>query len=102
MTSWRRDELPTPVFWPGEFHGQCSPWGHKESDTPERLSLSLHVRHYVRYIIPPPNHSKADLVLFSTTSYHGTEIITHNYDEKEYGKASNKPTLKSIYGSRRQ
>ena len=23
----------TPVFWPGEFHGLYSPWGHKESDT---------------------------------------------------------------------
>ena len=29
----------TPVFWPGEFHGY-SPWGHKELDTTERLSLS--------------------------------------------------------------
>ena len=32
----------TPVFLPGEFHGQrslarYSPWGHKESDTTERL-----------------------------------------------------------------
>ena len=27
------------VFWPGEFHGLYSPWGHKESDTTERLSL---------------------------------------------------------------
>ena len=33
--------LPTPVFWPGEFHGLYSPWGCKESDTTERLSLSL-------------------------------------------------------------
>ena len=23
---------PTPVFWPGEFHGLYSPWGHKESN----------------------------------------------------------------------
>ena len=38
---WRRDSLPTPVFWPGEFHGLYSPWGCKESDTMERLSLSL-------------------------------------------------------------
>ena len=27
--------LPTPVLWPGEFHGLYSPWGHKESDTTE-------------------------------------------------------------------
>ena len=33
--------LPTPVFWPGEFHGLYSPWGRKELDTTERLSLSL-------------------------------------------------------------
>ena len=31
---------PTPVFWPGEFHGLHSLWGHKELDTTERLSLS--------------------------------------------------------------
>ena len=36
---WRRERLPTPVFWPGEFHELYSPWGHKESDTTERLSL---------------------------------------------------------------
>ena len=44
---WRREQLPTPVFWPGEFHGQrslvgYSPWSHKELDTAERLSLSLY------------------------------------------------------------
>ena len=22
---WRRERLPTPVFWPGEFRGLCSP-----------------------------------------------------------------------------
>ena len=37
---WRRERLPTPVFWPGEFHGLNSPWGHKESDTTGWLSLS--------------------------------------------------------------
>ena len=42
----RRERLPTPVFWPGEFHGRrslagYSPWGRKASDTTERLSLSF-------------------------------------------------------------
>ena len=36
--------LPTPVFWPGEFHGLYSPWSHKESDRTERLSLSVYLR----------------------------------------------------------
>ena len=39
---WRKWQ-PIPVFLPGKFHGQrslsdYSPWGHKESDTTERLS----------------------------------------------------------------
>ena len=29
------------VCWPGEFHELYSPWGRKELDTTERLSLSL-------------------------------------------------------------
>ena len=40
LIPWRKERLPTPVFWPGEFHGLYSPWGHKESDMTERLSLS--------------------------------------------------------------
>ena len=38
---WRRERLPTPVFWPAEFHGLYSPRGHKESDTTEQISLAL-------------------------------------------------------------
>ena len=37
---WRRERLPTPVFWSGEFHGVYSPWGCEESDTTERPSLT--------------------------------------------------------------
>ena len=40
---WRREWLPAPVFFPGEFHGQrslvsYSPWGRKESDMTEPLT----------------------------------------------------------------
>ena len=35
----RRERLPTPVFWPGEFRGLHSSQGHKELDMTERLSL---------------------------------------------------------------
>ena len=43
MIPWRREWLPTPVFLPGEFHGQRSlagytPWGLKELDTAEGLT----------------------------------------------------------------
>ena len=34
---WRRERLPTPVFWPVEFHGPYSPWGRE--DKAEQLSL---------------------------------------------------------------
>ena len=37
---WRRQRLPTSVFWPGEFHGLYSPWGHKELNMTEQLSLA--------------------------------------------------------------
>ena len=43
---WRRKCQPTLVFLPGKFHGERSleghsPWGHKELDTNERLTLSF-------------------------------------------------------------
>ena len=39
---WRREWLPTPALWPGEFHGQrilagYKKWGWKESATPGAL-----------------------------------------------------------------
>ena len=34
-----KKRLPTLVLWPGEFHRLYSPWGCKESDTTEQLSL---------------------------------------------------------------
>ena len=34
-----RGKATHPVFWPREFHGLYSPWGCKESDTTEQLSL---------------------------------------------------------------
>ena len=37
--SWRSEYLPTPVFWPGEFHGLYSSWGPKKLDTAEQLLL---------------------------------------------------------------
>ena len=38
---WSRKWQPSPVFFPGESHGQrilqgYSPWGHKESDTTQQ------------------------------------------------------------------
>ena len=43
---WKRKRQPTPIFLPGEFHGQrslagYSPWGRKESDTMKQLTHVL-------------------------------------------------------------
>ena len=38
---WKREGLSTQVFWPGELHGLCSPWGHKWSDMTEQLSVGI-------------------------------------------------------------
>ena len=46
--SWRKKWKPTPVFLPGEVHGQrrlagyYSPWGRKESDMTERMHARTH------------------------------------------------------------
>ena len=50
----RRAWQTTPVFLPGESHGQrgimgYSPWGHKESDMTEQLSLSLSYIYIYRF-----------------------------------------------------
>ena len=55
-----RRRIPTPVFWPGEFHGLYSPWGQKQSDVTERLSL-LHAIQFGRWVMSDsfrPQHAK--------------------------------------------
>ena len=42
---WRRAQQPTPIFFPGKFHGRrslvgYSPWGHKESDTTDHTDFT--------------------------------------------------------------
>ena len=49
LKKWRGKWQPTPVFLPGEFHGQrslegFSPWGHREPDTTEWLGTHTSFR----------------------------------------------------------
>ena len=49
-TPWRRAWQPTPVFLPGESHGQrslvgYSPQGRKESDMTEVTCMHAHMKH---------------------------------------------------------
>ena len=52
---WRRERLPTPVFWPGEFHGEV----HGVAKSRTRLSdFSLHTSRLLDQLI----HSKLQVV----------------------------------------
>ena len=57
-TPWRREWQPTPVFLPGESHGQkslagYSPWGRKELDTTEETEHAhIYVYVYTEKIFP--------------------------------------------------
>ena len=53
---WRREQLPTPVFWPGESHGLDSPRDCKESNMTEQLSLNFTSKphHCLPPLLPPP------------------------------------------------
>ena len=49
-TPWRRKWQPTPIFLPGESHGQrnlagYSPWGHKELDMTEMTEFTQKLSH---------------------------------------------------------
>ena len=48
--------LPTPVFWPKEFHGLYSQWSHKDSDMTERLSLSVFFSFLLCFILHSLNY----------------------------------------------
>ena len=50
---WRRKWQPTPIFLPGEFHGQrslvgYSPWGCKESDMTKHTHTRTHTHRNLR------------------------------------------------------
>ena len=52
---WRRESLSIPEFLTGEFHEQRSlviytPWGHRESNTIEWLTLSFHIIIFISYM----------------------------------------------------
>ena len=100
----------TPVFWPGESHGQrnlvgYSPWGCKESDTSEQISLSLFslFKVYVpmlfsQFVLPFPSpnpqvcslclchHYAASTFMCLESSHH--TIRSPNHHEKLQGKES--------------
>ena len=54
-----KEQLPTVVFWPGEFHGQrslegYSPWGLKQSNTTIFISFFLWISLAQHLLLPCP------------------------------------------------
>ena len=45
---WRRERLPTPVFWPGEFHGLYGPWGRRQIQPVISSPSVLHTPEYAK------------------------------------------------------
>ena len=69
MIYWRRARQPTPVFLPGEFHGQrnlagYSPWGHKESDMTEAIWHDCTDRRTENKVIIGKRRVKRDAALY--------------------------------------
>ena len=80
----RREGLPTPVFWPGEFQGLYSPQGCKESDRTGGLSLHLPSQKQLKiYILRPVSsvQSLSHVRLFATswTEAHQSSLSIPNF-----------------------
>ena len=70
LMHWRRKWQPTPVFLPGKSHGWRSlagygPWGHKESDTTERVHF-----HPFRKLMAPRPRLVGPIVTWVNLKHH--------------------------------
>ena len=93
---WKMEWLSTPVFLPGESHGQrslegYSPWGRKESDTNERLTHTrTHTKqasntvvasrrrrrwHPTPVLLPGKSHGRRSLVSYSPCGLRESDTI---------------------------
>ena len=96
MVPWRREWLPTPVFLPGEFHGQRSlvgyiPWGRKELDTAEGLT---HTHTHTQYALPAsPPELWPDLDgWFSTRHFHSNPDLSEKQRRQQREETPARPS----------
>ena len=71
---WRRGWQPTPVFLPGEFHGQRSLVGYSPWDQIQLKQLSMHTLKCMcvkQYITPHSLHCFTALTMQNTNSLRG-------------------------------
>ena len=99
---WRRERLPTPVFWPGEFHGLYSPWDGKEMDMTEQLSLLSPLIDYTIHICPSSsNRSAAAAVTGALSAAAAASAAERSYPTHEgtpCPKASGQEELPHVRG----
>ena len=88
---WRKEWLPTPVFLPGECHGQrtlegYSRWGCKELDMTERLSFSatyniqiIVYRYYIKILQTIKTTNKKYIMYITYVIYILIWVYIHKY-----------------------
>ena len=74
---WRKEWLSTPVFWPGQFHGLYSEWGHKKSDTTEWLLFSFHLLLWTMLNISKSRKNSIYTSLHPSSSFNSFQLITN-------------------------
>ena len=84
---------PTPIFLPGELHGQrslagYSPRAPRESDTTERLPHTPRLRtHHFRLLLPPSHFSSAWCLVTPSSAAHQDPLST-GFSRQEYWTGS--------------
>ena len=78
---WRRERLPTPLFWSGEFHGLYNPWGVAKSLA---LLSDFHCHFHlviqrIRIRLPVQETRVRSLVWEDSTCHGATKSMCHNY-----------------------
>ena len=81
--NWRREWQPTPVFSPGESHGQgsltgCCPWDCKELDTTQQL-IHTYIQDLNRYFSKKDTQTaNKHEEMLNITNRRGSTNQTHN------------------------
>ena len=88
---WIRKWQPTPVFLPGESHGQRSlavytPWGGKESDMTEQLTHNTELLHPSSYLSLTGHETRI-----------GQKIFTFTAEVEANGHSNNHWYLESVF-----
>ena len=70
---WRRERLPTAVFWPGEFHGLYNPWGCKSWTWLSNFHFHILLFTTCKFFINPWNNLETEKQI---GTYFNTVIIS--------------------------